>query len=85
MQTLKTKENRLKEGLHLLNQLREAGVLQSCSGFLDLKKQISEWVTTGKSWDGRIEFPEYGRYAMVELPKSASVVATLAFKRIRGI
>ena len=85
MQSLKTKENRLTEGLHLLNQLKEAGVLSTCSGFLELKTQISEWVTTGKSWGGRIEFPEYGRYALVELPKSASVVATLAFKRKRGI
>ena len=52
---------------------------------MDLKSRVSEWVNSGKSWDGRIEFPEYGRYAMVELPKSASVVATLAFKRIHGI
>jgi hypothetical protein len=85
MQNLKTKENRVKEGLHILNQLREAGVSQTSSGFMDLKSRVSEWVNSGKSWDGRIEFPEYGRYAMVELPKSASVVATLAFKRIRGI
>jgi hypothetical protein len=85
MQTGKTKENRLKEGLHILNQLKDAGVDHTCSGFLELKKQISDWVTTGKSWDGRIEFPDYGRYAVVSLPKSANVDATLAFKRIRGI
>jgi hypothetical protein len=85
MQALKTKEDRLKEGLHILNQLKEGGVAQTSGGFVDLKTQVSEWVTTGKSWDGRIEFPEYGRYAIVELPKSAKVVASLAFKRTRGI
>ena len=85
MQTGKTKENRLKEGLHILNQLREAGVRDVSGGFIDLKKQISDWVTTGKAWDGRIEFPDYGRYALVSLPKSANVHATLAFKRTRGI
>ena len=68
-----------------MNQLREAGVSQTSAGFMDLKGRVSEWVNSGKSWDGRIEFPEYGRYAMVELPKSASVVATLAFKQKRGI
>lgn len=85
MQNLKTKEDRLKEGLHILNQLKEGGVSQTSGGFVELKKQVSEWVNLGKSWDGRIEFPEYGRYAMIELPKSANVVASLAFKRTRGI
>jgi len=85
MQSLKTKEDRLKEGMHVLNQLKEAGVLPSSGGFIELRTQVSEWVTSGKSWDGRIEFPEYGRYALVELPKSAKVSASLAFKRTRGI
>jgi hypothetical protein len=85
MQALKTKEDRLKEGLHILNQLKEGGVAQTSGGFVELKTQVSEWVNSGKSWDGRIEFPEYGRYAIVELPKSAKVVASLAFKRTRGI
>jgi hypothetical protein len=85
MQTLKTKEDRLKEGLHILNQLKEAGVLPSSGGFIELRTQVSEWVNSGKSWDGRIEFPEYGRYALVELPKSAKVSASLAFKRRVGL
>jgi len=85
MQSLKTKEDRLKEGMHILNQLKEAGVLPSSGGFIELRTQVSEWVNSGKSWDGRIEFPEYGRYAVVELPKSAKVSATLAFKRRVGL
>ena len=85
MQSLKTKEDRVKEGIHILNQLKEAGVAQSSGGFVQLREQISTWVSIGKAWDGRIEFPEYGRYAMVELPKSANISAKLAFKRIRGI
>ena len=85
MQALKTKEDRLKEGMHILNQLKEAGVLPSSGGFIELRTQVSEWVNNGKSWDGRIEFPEYGRYALVELPKSAKVSATLAFKRRVGL
>ena len=85
MQALKTKEDRLKEGLHILNQLKEGGVSQASGGFVELKTQVSEWVNSGKSWDGRIEFPEYGRYAIVSLPKSAKVSASVAFKRTRGI
>jgi hypothetical protein len=81
MQALKTKEERLKEGLSILKQLMDAGVSNKAEPFLELQKHISEWVSTGKTWDGRIEFPEYGRYALVELPKSANVSSTLAFKR----
>lgn len=85
MQTLKTKEDRLKEGIHILSQLREAGVSDKVLSFVQLREQISEWVSTGKAWDGRIEFAEYGRYAEVSLPKSSKVTARLAFKRTRRI
>lgn len=85
MQNLKSKEDRVKEGLHILSQLKEAGVAPTSGGFVQLREQISTWVSIGKAWDGRIEFPEYGRYAMVELPKSSNISAKLAFKRIRGI
>jgi hypothetical protein len=85
MQSLKTKEDRLKEGLHLLLQIREAGVTDKVQSFVDLKDRISEWVSTGKAWDGTIEFAEYGRYAVISLPKSANVFASLAFKRRRHI
>jgi hypothetical protein len=42
MQNLKTKEDRVKEGLHILNQLKEGGVAQTSGGFVDLKTQVSE-------------------------------------------
>lgn len=76
----KPKEIRLKEGIHLLRELRDAGVDEISSGFVELKSKISEWVTTGLRWEGRIEFPTYRRYADVVLPKKASQVATIAFK-----
>ena len=63
MQNFKPKEERLKEGLNILKQLMDAGVSNKAEPFIELQKRISEWVNTGKSWDGRIEFPEYGRYA----------------------
>jgi len=85
MQALKTKEDRLKEGMHILLQIRDAGVTDKCQPFVDLKEQISEWVNNGKAWDGTIEFAEYGRYAVISLPKSANVYASLAFKRSRRI
>jgi hypothetical protein len=76
----KPKEIRLQEGIHLLKQLRDAGVSETSSGFIELKEQISEWVKTGIRWEGRIEFPTYKRYADVVLPRKKSQTATIAFK-----
>jgi hypothetical protein len=40
MHSLKTKEDRLKEGLHILNQLREAGVSNNSGGFVAFEKLV---------------------------------------------
>jgi hypothetical protein len=76
----KTKEERLKEGLSLLTQLKEGGVRGNSLGFLALRQQISTWVDTGVSWEGTIPFTEYGREAVVSLPKYNNKAAGLNFK-----
>ena len=76
----KPKEDRLREGVHLLKQLQQAGVASVAPGYMDLKEQITQWVETGERWEGRITFPSYGRYADVVLPKKATQTATIAFK-----
>lgn len=76
----KAKEERLKEGLSLLTQLKEGGVRGNSLGFLALKQQISAWVDTGVSWEGTIPFTEYGREAVVSLPRYNNKAAGLNFK-----
>ena len=80
----KTKEERLKEGVSLLTQLREAGVKQSYGGFQELKTRISEWVNTGEPWEGSVSFPEHGRVAELELPKYNNKPAGMHFKVKKG-
>ena len=63
---VKTKADRLKEGIAILKQLRDAGVKEYSLGFIELKTKISEWVNSENSWDGVIDFSEYGRVADVE-------------------
>jgi len=79
----KTKEERLKEGLSLLTQLKEGGVRGNSLGFLVLKKQVSEWIETGESWEGTIPFTEYGREAVVSFPKYNNKAAGLNFKVVK--
>jgi len=76
----KTKEDRLKEGLSLLNQLTTNGVRANSLSFMDLKQKISAWVTSGEPWDGTVPFPEYGREAIVSLPKYDNRAAGINFK-----
>ncbi len=76
----KSKEDRLKEGLSLLNQLKTNGVRANSLSFLDLKQKISAWVASGEPWDGTVPFPEYGREAIVSLPKYDNRAAGINFK-----
>lgn len=80
----KPKEERLKEGLSLLNQLKKGGVRGNSLGFLALKQQISSWVESGDAWDGTIPFTEYGREAIVSLPKNHNRAAGLNFKLVQS-
>ena len=75
----KSKEDRVKETVHILKQLKDAGVGEYGS-YTVLKDKMTEWINTGESWSGRIPFPEYGRVAEIVLPSSSKNTATLAFK-----
>jgi len=77
---LKTKEERVQEGISLLRQLREGGVKELYGGFQELKSRISEWVNAGEPWEGTVSFPEHGRIAEVELPKYNNRSAAINFK-----
>jgi hypothetical protein len=80
MKREKTKEERLTEGIHLLKQLKEANVKETGKGFQELKQKISEWVATGNSWEGTINFAEHGRIGEVELPRYNNKAAGMGFK-----
>jgi hypothetical protein len=76
----KSKEDRLSETMNLLRQLQENGVKKNSLSFLDLQKKMGEWVQTGGSADYVVSFPEYGREAIVSLPRYDNKAATINFK-----
>lgn len=77
---IKSKEDRVKEGISLLKQLKDSGVKDHSLGFIELKEQISCWIQSEESWDGVIDFREYGRIAEVDLPKYTNRAAGIKFK-----
>jgi hypothetical protein len=80
MKQEKTKEERLKEGVSILTQLKEAKVSQKGNGYQMLQKHISEWVTTGEAWDGEVDFAEHGRIGIISLPRYNNKAAGMNFK-----
>ena len=72
--------DRVKEGVSILKQLRDNGVQEYSLGFEDLKEKIKEWVSGEDSWEGSIEFREYGRIAEVELPRYNNKAAGMNFR-----
>jgi hypothetical protein len=77
---IKPKEDRVKEGISLLKQLKDNGVQDHSLGFIELKTKISEWISGEDGWEGKISFSEYGRMAEVELPKYNNRAAGINFK-----
>jgi hypothetical protein len=83
MKKEKTKEERLQEGMSLLTQLQKGGVRKNALSFLDLQQKISSWVESGTPWDGTVPFPEYGREAVVSLPRYNNKAAGIHFKVVK--
>jgi hypothetical protein len=80
LKEIKQKDERLKEGINILKQLHDAGVKDYSLGFIELKTKISEWVNGQDSWEGNIDFRDYGRIAEVSLPKYTNRSAEINFK-----
>lgn len=77
---LKTKEQRLKETMEIINKMKEIGLTIREPGFIMTKDRLSEWVKTGEAWSGTIDFPMLGRKADVNLPARADRVASMMLK-----
>jgi hypothetical protein len=76
----KTKEERLQEGITLLKSLKEAGIKEKTLSYMTLKKHITEWITTGKTYEEVLQMEEYGRMAVLSLPRWNNRVAELTLK-----
>lgn len=80
MKEIKSKTDRVTEGISILKQLRDNGVKERSYGFIELKTKINEWISNQDSWEGTIDFRDYGRVAEVELPKYNNKAAGMNFR-----
>jgi hypothetical protein len=76
----KTQEDRLREGVSLLTQLRETGIKEHSMSYLQTKQAISAWVKTGEPYEDSLDFSEYGRVAHICLPRYTNRAADIQLK-----
>jgi hypothetical protein len=76
----KTVVSRVKESVELIRKFNELGVVDTEPGLVQMRTQMNDWIRGGPAWQGRIEFPRYGRYADVVLPDREGKAATVDFK-----
>ena len=77
---LKTMKEKLAESIHLLSKLKETGVLATDPGYKELSQKLSAWVKAdNEPYKGTIDFLEYSRRAVVNLPTKKRYMAKIDF------
>ncbi len=79
-QSQKPYEDKVKESVYLLKQIRDLGVKPDHPGYADLKKRLDEWIKDGYSWQGKIDFTLQQKRAEVLLPNLAKATANIHLK-----
>jgi len=77
---VKPQSERIKESLHLLEQIRKTGILQTNPGYIELKEQLATWMRMGPAWSGNIFFPDCDRNAKIVLPTLPGRTSTVHLK-----
>jgi len=80
----KSKEDRLKETLRLLSELKRVGLSPVTVGYDKVKEILSKWVKDGEAVEAEVIFPRFDRVAKVSLPKMDDRAAGISLKVITG-
>ncbi len=76
----KPQSDRLREGVSLLNQLREAGIRENSIPYLQTKQAITEWVKSGDPYEDTIDYSQYGYIGHLQLPRYTNRAADIQLK-----
>lgn len=71
MKTEKPVEERIKETVTILQDLKKLGILDGCAPMVELREHLNRYVKDGECWSGTIDFLRFGRIAEVDLPRRA--------------
>ncbi len=65
---LKSKADRVKEAITILQKLKELGIPSNEPGYMITKQKLDEWIAGGDRLDNRVYFPRFQRRAELVLP-----------------
>ncbi len=74
---LKSKIDRVKESVTILRKLQDLGIVNTDPGYLEVHQHLKQWIDGGDAWDGRVDFPRFGRRAELVLPVRPDRVANM--------
>ena len=80
--SIKSKEDRLKEGITILMKLRDLKIPPMNFGIQTIQKKISEWVSSGISTTEIIPIPNYDRDAHLFLKSEKGETSQIILKQI---
>jgi hypothetical protein len=79
---LKSKEERVKEGIALLRRLKETGVPMTSPSFKEIQGLVSDWVIRGELISRTVHILRSDRDAVITLPAEAAKTAQIVLKKI---
>lgn len=74
---LKSKADRVKESITILQKLKELGIPTNEPGYVFTKQQLDTWIQGGDRWEGRVDFPRFQRRAELILPVRSDRVVNM--------
>ena len=77
---LKTKEERVKDTVKLLLQLKDIGIPSTDSGYLETKQHLDAWILDNEPRQVKIQFPRALRVGHLMLPRVAGRAPTFVLK-----
>lgn len=82
--SIKTRLERITDAVLILSKLKQAGISDKDPGFIETKKVLDSWIanaeTTGEGWEGKVEYPRYGRVLEMILPSRQGRVPTTVLR-----
>ena len=79
----KTQDERLKDGIKILSELKKIGIPADNDGFIEVKKIISRWVKDGVAIvKTKISFYPFDRYGEITLPNTSGVEPIMVLKLV---
>ena len=85
IQEIKSKEERVKETIHLLKQILNLGIAETEPAYIEVKNYLNQWIRSDekKVREYEIEFVRYGRKATLTLPWKGGKTCEFLMKKPR--